>query len=186
MKSFRKAALILTLMLAVVAANTAASAQTFTKLVDFNGTNGAGPLYDSLVQGRDGNLYGPTSGGGVYGYGTVFRITPGGTLTTLYSFCAQRYCPDGKWPYGGLVLATNGNFYGTTEDGGDCGDCDYTAGTVFKITPEGKATTLYNFDFYDGAHPRGALVQGRRGTCTEQRTRVEIRHTIGPMARSSK
>jgi len=137
-------------------------AQTFTKLLDFNGTNGAGPLYDSLVQGRDGNLYGPTSGGGAYGYGTVFKMTPGGTLTTLYSFGSPER-GDGVWPMGGLVLATNGNFYGTTNYLGDCGSCDYPSGTVFRITPEGKLTTLYNFDFGDGAYPTGALVQGTDG-----------------------
>jgi len=141
----------------------AASAQTFTTLVDFNGTNGAGPLFDSLVQGRDGNLYGTTSGGGVAGYGTVFKMAPDSTLTTLYSFCSLPYCADGSWPKGGLVLAMNGNLYGTAYDFGNCDDCEYWTGTVFKITPEGKLTTLYSFGFGDGAYPTAALVQGTDG-----------------------
>jgi uncharacterized repeat protein (TIGR03803 family) len=89
-----------------------ALAQTFTTLVNFDGTNGESPEYASLVQGFDGNLYGTTEFGGANGDGTVFKITTGGTLTTLYSFCSQGlpYCPDGAQPYGALVLATNGNF----------------------------------------------------------------------------
>ena len=58
-------------------------AQTFTKLLDFNSTNGSGPGYGSLVQGTDGNLYGTTEGGGPNGWGTVFKVTSSGTLTTL-------------------------------------------------------------------------------------------------------
>jgi uncharacterized repeat protein (TIGR03803 family) len=57
-------------------------------------------------------------GGGANGGGTVFKITPSGTLTTLYSFCSQSGCTDGETPTRGLVQATNGDFYGTTELGG--------------------------------------------------------------------
>jgi len=134
-------------------------AQTFTKLIDFNGGNGASPLYDSLVQGRDGNLYGTTSGGGAYGYGTVFKMTRSGALTTLYSFCAQAHCQDGEWPMGGLLLASDGELYGTTNAGGST-ENDYPSGTIFRITKDGKLTTLYNFGFGDGAYPTGALIQG--------------------------
>jgi uncharacterized repeat protein (TIGR03803 family) len=143
-------------------------AQTFTTLVSFNGTDG---LYatGSLVQGLDGNFYGTTRNGGANDYeicvvrglsgcGTVFKITPGGTLTTLYSFCSKTNCIDGFNPQGGLVLATDGNFYGTTSGGGANGD-----GTVFKITPGGKLTTLHCFDGTDGAHPSAGLVQATDG-----------------------
>jgi uncharacterized repeat protein (TIGR03803 family) len=113
-----------------------------------------------LVQAIDGDLYGTTAAGGAYGRGTVFKITPGGTLTTLYSFGAQS--GDGVAPYAGLVQATDGNFYGTTLLGG----ANY-AGTVFKITPRGKLTTLYSFcsqsGCTDGQYTYGALVQGTDG-----------------------
>ena len=119
------------------AAVIASPAQTLTTLVNFAGANGANPQ-SSLIQGTDGNFYGTTPDGGdlskcsSFGCGTVFKITPGGTLTTLYSFCAQTNCTDGADPLGGLVQATDGNFYGTTSAGGTRGD-----GTVFKITPSG-------------------------------------------------
>jgi uncharacterized repeat protein (TIGR03803 family) len=118
----------------------ASAAPIFTSLLSFDGTNGAGPV-SSLIQGTDGNFYGTTPSGGTYGDGTVFEITPGGTLTTLYSFCAQTGCTDGRYPHAGLVQATDGNFYGTTTEGGT-----YDDGAVFKITPEGGLTTLYSFD----------------------------------------
>jgi uncharacterized repeat protein (TIGR03803 family) len=135
-------------------------AQNFGTLVSFNGTNGALP--DSpLVQGIDGNLYGTTSNGGGYGYGTVFEITAGGALTTLYSFCAQNLpCPDGYGP-GGLVLAFDGNFYGTTAGGRAAtgGGASSGRGTVFKITAGGSLTTLHSFGGTDGSVPSAPLVQ---------------------------
>jgi hypothetical protein len=75
----------------------------------------------------------------------VFEITPGGKLTTVYSFCSKTNCTDGGRPEAGLVQGTDGNFYGTTES------------TVFRITPAGKLTTLYSFcskpNCVDGADP---------------------------------
>src|ERR1700688_2877267 len=89
----------------------------FNTLVNFTQANYA--PYMTLVQGRDVNFYGTAVYGGASYYdGTVFKITPGGTLTTLYSFCAQEGCVDGASPYAGLVLAADGNFYGTTIFGG--------------------------------------------------------------------
>ena len=119
----------------------------------------------SLVQGSDGNFYGTASDGGVNtdSHGTVFRITPAGAVTNLYSFSG----PDGLSPQAGLLLASDGSFYGTTTLGGstyvdsnNMGD-----GTVFRITPAGVLTTLHSFTGYpgDGQAPKGTLIQGSDG-----------------------
>ena len=159
-----------TLVVLVFSAATeiASPAQTFKTLVGFDGINGRMPEYMSLVQGYDGNLYGTTISGGANNGGSVFKITPGGKLTPIYSFCAQTNCADGGGPHAGLVLATDGNFYGTTAGGGTNTYCDnFGCGTVFRLTPSGKLTTLYNFcaqtNCTDGTSPYSALVQGTDG-----------------------
>ncbi len=137
---------------------------TFTMLYSFcsqaNCTDGSGPDA-ALVQGTDGNFYGTTGSGGAGKGGTVFRITPSGTLATLYSFCSQANCADGSGPLG-LVEGADGNLYGTTESGGA-----NKGGTVFKITPGGALATLYNFcsqaNCTDGETPSAALIQGADG-----------------------
>jgi uncharacterized repeat protein (TIGR03803 family) len=120
-------------------------------------TDGAGP--NVLIQAANGNFYGTTAGGGAYGCGkprcgTVFSITPGGTLTTLLSFNER----DGKVPEG-LVQGADGNFYGTTNRGGL-----HHGGTIFRMTPAGMLTTIYNFctksNCTDGSSPTTDLVQG--------------------------
>jgi len=93
------------------------------------------------------------------GCGTVFRITPAGSLTTIYSFCSQPSCADGVQPVAGLIQGRDGNFYGTTFGGGTGNN----EGTVFKITTAGTLTTLHSFDGADGALPAGWLVQGTDG-----------------------
>ena len=130
-------------------------------------TNGSVP-YASLIQATDGNFYGTTAAGGARtcasGCGTVFKMTPSGKLKTLYSFCAQNNCSDGQAPYAALVQGTDGNFYGTTTGGGAKNVCGAGGcGTVFKITPSGKLTTLHSFDKTDGANPYAGLVQGTDG-----------------------
>jgi uncharacterized repeat protein (TIGR03803 family) len=159
-------ALTAVLVLAVVLTQMA-QAQTFSVLQSFDSTNGANPTA-ALVQATNGDLYGTANGGGtncepVGGCGAVFKITPGGTLTTLYSFCAQSGCPDGANPYGALVQATNGNFYGTTLEGGANGNF----GTIFKITPSGALTPLYSFcsqpRCVDGANTYAGLVLATNG-----------------------
>jgi uncharacterized repeat protein (TIGR03803 family) len=133
-------------------------AQTFTTLHSFDKKDGQDP-YATLVQGINGDLYGTTHGGGVNGGGTVFKITPGGTLTTLYSFCSESGCTDGADPEAALVLGTDGDFYGTTSQYGAIG-----AGTVFKITPSGTLTTLHSFNGdTDGYVSFAALIQGTDG-----------------------
>jgi uncharacterized repeat protein (TIGR03803 family) len=132
----------------------------YKTLVTFNGADGANPVDTSLVQGLDGNLYGTTLGGGANGAGTVFKVTPSGSVTTLYSFCSLANCADGSLPYGGLVLASDGNFYGTTSQGGAV---DGISGTVFRITPTGTLTTLHSFNLADGAGPNSPLIQAANG-----------------------
>ena len=135
-------------------------AQTFTSLASFNGDDGAFPASMSLVQGTDGNLYGTAAYGGANSGGTVFKVTPTGTVTTLYSFCALASCADGETPLSGLVLGNNGIFYGTTASGGLNGN-----GTVFSITSGGALTTLHSFDLpVDGASIVAPLVQAANGT----------------------
>src|ERR1039458_6104084 len=137
---------------------------TLTTLYSFcsqSGCTDGGYPYAGLVQAANGDLYGTSSGGGAKNHGTVFKITPSGTLTTLYRFCSQGVypnCTDGYSPYAGLVQDTNGDFYGTTYGGGAH---DY--GTVFKITPGGTLTTLHRFNGTDGESPYGALVQATNG-----------------------
>src|ERR1700679_1161772 len=94
-------------------------AQTLTTLVSFNGTNGGDPVAP-LIQDTDGNFYGTTycGGGGQGGCGTIFKMAPSGTLTTLHQFCSQSSCADGELPTAPLVKASDGNFYGTTYAGG--------------------------------------------------------------------
>ncbi len=135
----------------------ALSAKTFTVLHTFNGTDGANS-YTGLVQGTDGNLYGTTIDGGANGGGNVFKITASGKLTPLYDFCPQGNCADGQYPVSTLIEGADGSFYGTTQSGGTVGD-----GTIFKITPKGKLTTLHSFNGGDGAAPYGALVLARDG-----------------------
>ena len=217
LKSFRtRAALVLTTLVLVVAATTGATAQTFTTLDSFDGTDGSFPYaglaqagnlygttvsggangegtvftmtqsgnlttlhsflyytdgelpYAGLVQGRDGNFYGTTYAGGTNNAGgTIFKITPSGKLTALYSFCSEVVngnCTDGSSPDAGLVQDTFGNFYGTTSQGGASGNCgEVGCGTVFKITPSGKLKTLHRFQRTDGLYPYAGLVQATNG-----------------------
>jgi uncharacterized repeat protein (TIGR03803 family) len=136
----------------------------FTMLYAFcsqlNCTDGAG-THDGVVQGLDGNFYGGTGQGGTNNGGTLYRITPGGKLTTLYSFCTARTCEAGYEPLW-LTLGADGNFFGTTLSGGTNG-----AGAVFTLTPQGRVSVLYDFcaqaSCADGATPRAGLLLGSDG-----------------------
>lgn len=120
--------------------------------------------YDGLVEGTDGNFYGTANGGGTRVYasaftgGVIFQLSPTGTYRVIYNFCSQPNCDDGANPLGGLVQASDGNFYGTTQVGGT-----KNYGTVFQLTPAGQYTVLYNFDSTTGADPDGTLVEGTNG-----------------------
>lgn len=119
------------------------------------GTNPAA----ALVQGSDGNFYGTTrfTGNGT-GYGSVFKITPGGVFTTVHAF--DSFGADGGNPMAGLMLASDGNLYGVTSAGGD-----YSRGTLFSVQPDGTFTTLYMFGANpnDGRAPAAQLIQGSDG-----------------------
>ena len=135
----------------VVCVASMASAQTFTTLANFDGSNGAYPSA-ALIQATDGNLYGTTFDGGAYGAGTVFTANSAGTVTTFYSFGLT----SSRGPLAPVVQATDGNFYGTAG-GGPNG-----WGTVFKITPDGTlGTVLYEFcsqgGCSDGSAPKGLI-----------------------------
>ena len=154
---------LITVVLSVTVMFTGAAAQNdsdirtapptviFKTLVNFNGTNGANPGRPP-IQGRDGNLYG-TAGGGAYGQGVLFKLTPAGKLTTLYNFCPQTGCADGSGP-GALGLGADGNFYGGTASGGTFG-----YGTIFKFAGSGTPTTLFSFDDTDGSSIYDRMVQ---------------------------
>jgi len=144
-----------------ILATSLVSAQTFTTLYSFGfGPDGANPQ-SRLVRDAKGNLYGTTVSGGSAkscpaGCGTVFRLDPSGTETVLHSF---RGGTDGANPYAGLIRDTKGNLYGTTLAGGK-----HSAGTVFKLDPQGKETVLYSFTGgADGGFPYASLILDHAG-----------------------
>lgn len=148
-------------LLLCVATAIVSPAQTFTVITDFDGTHGANPGVLGamrLIQGLDGNLYGTTFNGGANSDGVLFKVA-GGTLTAPHSFSGMP--PEGDFPVGGLVLATNGNFYGTTSGGGTD-----SLGTVFKVTPKGvlkTLKTLHSFSGTDGDEVWAPLIQATDG-----------------------
>jgi uncharacterized repeat protein (TIGR03803 family) len=119
----------------------------------FSGTDGS-LLRGRVIEGADGNIYGTTSEGGAFGFGTVFRFDPAGALTTLHHFTGV----GGANPYAGLLLANDGRFYGTTRHGGAF---DY--GTIFTIDATGTLNTLHSFAATDGAFPVADLIQASDG-----------------------
>ncbi len=129
--------------------------------------DGANPTA-ALTLGADGNFYGTTRGGGKSGSGTLFKVTPNGMLTTLYTFTAGRSIligerdtytnSDGAFPYAGLAQGPNGNFYGTTSGGGSSG-----IGTLFEVTIGGTFTHLLTFTNANGSNPGGTLALGANG-----------------------
>lgn len=125
--------------------------------------------YDALIQAADGDFYGTNYYSGnssspncPYGCGVVFKINSAGTLRTVYSFCSQTNCADGQYSTAALVQGTDGNFYGTTFQGGVNGQ-----GIAFKLTPEGVLTILYSFcsqqKCADGSSPNAGLIQATDG-----------------------
>jgi uncharacterized repeat protein (TIGR03803 family) len=142
------------------------SSGVVTVLVNFTGTSGVAmgsSCQAGMIQGSDGNLYGLTStGGNGGGFGTVFKVTTGGTFTSLKSFTGTTGATLGSAPLAALVQASDGNLYGTTSVGGTGG-----FGTVFKVTTAGVFTNLLSFTNTTGSflgnNPQSALVQWTDG-----------------------
>jgi uncharacterized repeat protein (TIGR03803 family) len=143
------------IVLLFCAAAIQSSAQTFTTLVNFEGTNGESPV-GPPIQATDGNLYGATSVGGTFGWGTVFKITAAGQLTVLHNFVYN----DGFGPESPLVQGSDGNLYGSTPAGGTG-----LGGTLYEITPQGPFQRLYAFciDCAEPSGPSAGLAQGSKG-----------------------
>jgi uncharacterized repeat protein (TIGR03803 family) len=123
--------------------------------MNFSGANGVAPS-SGITLASDGNFYGTTQFGGANNVGTVFQLTPSGTLTTLHSFDSA----DGSSPFGGLVQASNGNLYGNTLSGGGGN------GALYSITPQGAFTSLVSFSSSGqnaGYNPIGTLIQATDG-----------------------
>jgi uncharacterized repeat protein (TIGR03803 family) len=158
--------LVVALVLVVAGSIQPVNAQPMHDLHDFSTSSPSHGLYPqgSLFLDKEGNLYGATGGGGAFGDGTVFKLTPSGTETVLHSFNG----PDGLDPHSGLLLDGRGNLYGTTFFGGTsyvgalpAGPAGY--GTVFKLDASGNETVLHSFNCSDGASPEAALIMDREG-----------------------
>jgi len=142
------------LLLALSAAFSAPARAAISVVHSFSGLDGSAVLSE-LTLGADGSLYGVANLGGTFGYGTVFKVAPDGTLATLHHFTDGG---DGGYPRGRLVQDAQGNLYGTTTDSNGLPN-----GTVFKITPAGQLTTLHAFNRADGACPTFGVTLGRDG-----------------------
>lgn len=127
----------------------------------FTGESDGGNPTD-LVADSLGTLYGTTTYGGTRNAGTVFRISPKGKFKRLYNFSGGK---DGGSPGGRLVVYSDGNLYGTTQFGGNTGNCSSGCGTVFQLAPDGKEKVLYAFrgGAEDGYQPMAGLLLGRDG-----------------------
>jgi uncharacterized repeat protein (TIGR03803 family) len=126
----------------------------FTVIYHFDSNHGAHP-YAPLVQGADSYFYGVTSQGGRYAAGVVFKLKPQSTVIVLHDFSNGS---DGSNPIGGLVQATDGNFYGTDSVGGA-----QLRGILYRISATGVFKALYSFDGASGASPQAAMVQHTNG-----------------------
>ncbi len=132
----------------------------FTVLHNFGTANGC--FVSSLTQGNDGNFYGTAGAAGTHGLGTIFKMTATGQVTTLYNFCSQLHCVDGASPNPGLVLANDGNFYGTTR--GTAGQTEWNYSVIFSISPTGTYSVLHSFNSNAEGTSGGGLMQATDGS----------------------
>ncbi|MBX7212133.1 MAG: cadherin-like beta sandwich domain-containing protein [Verrucomicrobiaceae bacterium] len=137
-----------------------------TTVISFTGTSGTNPGSSpqaALILGADGNHWGTTSGGGSGTSGTIFKVTPAGVQTVVINFTGTSGANLGSSPQAPLLLAADGNYYGSTTTGGNAGGF----GTIFKLTPAGVLTTLVNLTGNSGtatgSSPQGPMVQGADG-----------------------
>jgi uncharacterized repeat protein (TIGR03803 family) len=136
-------------------------AGTLALVYSFTGEQDGNEPVGGLTQGEDGNFYGMTTVGGASNFGGVFKMTPAGLLTNLYSFTGGA---DGYNPYGALVQGADGNFYGGTRR--NTVDGTPFDGTIFKVSTNGALTTLYTLNPLfngDGEYPFAGLIQGADG-----------------------
>lgn len=127
---------------------------SFRSIHAFSGTDGSVP-YGGLVWGQDGCLYGTTSSGGSTAMGTIFKVTPEGDFSTVFT------PPDGNQPgnfYGTLTRTPDGKLYGTSFIGGA-----YGQGTLFRLETDGSVTIIASFQSSVGANPRASPVLGPDG-----------------------
>jgi uncharacterized repeat protein (TIGR03803 family) len=135
-------------------------AGAYTMLYSFQGPPNDTVLPLGLIEGTNGDLWGVGNGWIISG-GGIFKITLAGKESLVYTFepNADGAYVNGEGPYANLIQATNGDFYGTTEEGGSANE-----GTIFQLTAAGKETVLYSFpNQTDGAYPSLPLTQAPNG-----------------------
>ncbi|MFO1338401.1 MAG: choice-of-anchor tandem repeat GloVer-containing protein [Burkholderiaceae bacterium] len=144
-------------LVAPVGANAQTASAKYRSIHSFDRVHGEHPMGGSLVEGEDGYLYGTASQGRRDDCGVIFKISPRGQYQVLHTFAQKK--GQGCQPSGGLVRASDGNFYGTTESSRDGN------GAIYSMTPAGLVTTLHVLspDRHEGAQPRSTLVEADDG-----------------------
>ncbi len=141
------------------------AAGTVTTVFTLPADGSEGKFFGSpVLQADDSNLYVTTASGGRYDCGTILKVTTAGVLLGQYNFYCKQY---GGLPNGRLIQAADGNLYGETFDGGyDSRHCYGGCGTIYRMTPDGTVTLIYEFKqtfWWDSAVPEGGLLQGTDG-----------------------
>jgi uncharacterized repeat protein (TIGR03803 family) len=157
------------LALALLVASLPSQAQTYTVIHEFGGFPNDGRMPTApLIEDAQGNLYGTTYGGGLYGGGVVFKLDANGNETILHNFLTGAFSEIGSNPAGGVVRDGAGNLYGTTENGGgnpNTAECpwDNGCGVLFKITATNDYQVLRPFGGKWGSLPNTSLFAASSG-----------------------